>query len=413
MTKTKILIIDDEEDIRESLSDILNDEGYEVVLAENAMKAKEIKDKIRFDLILLDIWMPDCDGISLLKQWAKEKVISCPVIMMSGHGTIDTAIEATRIGAFGFLEKPISLQKLLKTISLALKKSIHIKKLDISFISDVENPIIKILREKLKNLKKENLILISGKEGNFLNICIDFLLGNNFTIYDPINRLDLNLVNRIQGKGKSALLIKCLSDLSSYDSSEVRGVIKLLTSKKIKVIIIDNNINSLQTLVGNDWIFENHFFKIPIDNDMDMISEFAKLILNYYLSKNINIGYKEFDTSALNLMRLNSNFLQIDILDQFIVGLIQNINVETIMADDLNITESKAGSKNLISQEKTSEVVSELYNLGLREAREQFEKNYFKFHIKSKISMTDLAKKSGVERTHLYRKLKQLKINTK
>jgi two-component system nitrogen regulation response regulator NtrX len=115
----------------------------------------------------------------------------------------------------------------------------------------------------------------------------------------------------------------------------------------------------------------------------------------------------------LNLMRLNSNFLQIDILDQFIVGLIQNINVETIMADDLNITENKAGSKNLISQEKTSEVVSELYNLGLREAREQFEKNYFKFHIKSKISMTDLAKKSGVERTHLYRKLKQLKINTK
>jgi len=413
MTKTKILIIDDEEDIRESLSDILNDEGYEVVLAENAMKAKEIKDKIRFDLILLDIWMPDCDGISLLKQWAKEKVISCPVIMMSGHGTIDTAIEATRIGAFGFLEKPISLQKLLKTISLALKKSIHIKKLDISFISDVENPIIKILREKLKNLKKENLILISGKEGNFLNICIDFLLGNNFTIYDPINRLDLNLVNRIQGKGKSALLIKCLSDLSSYDSSEVRGVIKLLTSKKIKVIIIDNNINSLQTLVGNDWIFENHFFKIPIDNDMDMISEFAKLILNYYLSKNINIGYKEFDTSALNLMRLNSNFLQIDILDQFVVGLIQNINVETIMADDLNITESKAGSENLIIQEKTSEAVNGLYNLGLREAREVFEKNYFEFHIKSKISITELAEKSGIERTHLYRKLKQLKINTK
>jgi len=413
MTKAKILIIDDEEDIRESLSDILKDEGYEVVLAGNAKKAREIKDKIRFDLILLDIWMPDCDGISLLKQWAKDKVISCPVIMMSGHGTIDTAIEATKIGAFDFLEKPISLQKLLKTISLALKKSIHIKKLDVSFISDFESPIIKILRQKLKDLKKENLILISGKEGNFLNICIEFLLGNNFTIYDPINRLDSNLVNRIQEKGKTALLIKCLDDLSSYDSSEVRGGIKQITSKKIKVIIIDNNINSLQTLVGNDWIFENHFFKIPIDNDMDMISEFAKLILNYYLSKNINIGYKEFDTSALNLMRLNSNFLQIDILDQFVVGLIQNINVETIMADDLNITESKAGSENLIIQEKTSEAVNGLYNLGLREAREVFEKNYFEFHIKSKISITELAEKSGIERTHLYRKLKQLKINTK
>ena len=113
MTKAKILIIDDEEDIRESLTDILKDEGYEIIVAENALKAKEIKSKFRFDLILLDIWMPDCDGISLLKQWAKDKEINCPVIMMSGHGTIDTAIEATKIGAFDFLEKPISLQKLL------------------------------------------------------------------------------------------------------------------------------------------------------------------------------------------------------------------------------------------------------------------------------------------------------------
>ena len=83
MTKAKILIIDDEEDIRESLSDIMKDEGFEVIVAENAVEARDIKSKIRFDLILLDIWMPDCDGISLLKQWAKDKQINCPVIMMS------------------------------------------------------------------------------------------------------------------------------------------------------------------------------------------------------------------------------------------------------------------------------------------------------------------------------------------
>tara|TARA_B110000967_G_C18875357_1_gene557942 strand:- start:1247 stop:2479 length:1233 start_codon:yes stop_codon:yes gene_type:complete len=410
MTKAKILIIDDEKDIRESLSDILNDEGYEVVLAENAIKAKEIKGKVRFDLILLDIWMPECDGISLLKQWAKDKEISCPVIMMSGHGTIDTAIEATKIGAFDFLEKPISLQKLLKTISLALKKSIHINKLDISFINSVESPIIKIFRQKLKDLKKENLILISGKEGNFLNVCIEFLLGTNFSIYDPINKLDSSLINIIQEKGKTALLIKRITDLPNYDLSEIRDLIKLLNRKKIKVIIVDENINSLQTLIGKYWIFENHFFKIPIDNDMDMISEFSKLILNYYLSKNINIGYKEFDTSALNLMRLNSNFLQIDILDKFIVNLIQNIDAETIMANDLDIPDT---STNIIVEESSSEIKNQLYNLELREAREEFEKRYFEFHIKSKISITNLSKKSGVERTHLYRKLKQLKISIK
>lgn len=412
MTKAKILIIDDEEDIRESLSDIIKDEGFEVVVAENAVKAREIKSKIRFDLILLDIWMPDCDGISLLKQWAKDKEINCPVIMMSGHGTIDTAIEATKIGAFDFLEKPISLQKLLKTISLALKKSIHITKLDISFINDVESPVIKILRQRLKDLKKENLILIGGKEGNFLNVCIEFLLGNNFSVYDSKNKLDSLLINKIQEKGKTALLIKKFSDLSNYDLTELREVINLLINKKIKVIIIDEDINTLKKLVANEWLFDNHFIKMPIDNDIDMISEFSNLILNYYLSKNINIGYKEFDTSALNTMRLKSDFLQIDILDQFIVNLIQNTDTETITADDLNFSETSVASPNNFSADIKIEN-NNLYSLVLKDAREEFERKYFEFHIKSKISVTELSKKSGVERTHLYRKLKQLNIKIK
>ena len=412
MTKAKILIIDDEEDIRESLSDIIKDEGFEVVVAENAVKAREIKSKIRFDLILLDIWMPDCDGISLLKQWAKDKEINCPVIMMSGHGTIDTAIEATKIGAFDFLEKPISLQKLLKTISLALKKSIHITKLDISFINDVESPVIKILRQRLKDLKKENLILIEGKEGNFLNVCIEFLLGNNFSVYDSKNKLDSLLINKIQEKGKTALLIKKFSDLSNYDLTELREVINLLINKKIKVIIIDEDINTLKKLVANEWLFDNHFIKMPIDNDIDMISEFSNLILNYYLSKNINIGYKEFDTSALNTMRLKSDFLQIDILDQFIVNLIQNTDTETITADDLNFSETSVASPNNFSADIKIEN-NNLYSLVLKDAREEFERKYFEFHINSKISVTELSKKSGVERTHLYRKLKQLNIKIK
>ena len=412
MTKAKILIIDDEEDIRESLSDIIKDEGFEVVVAENAEKAREVKSKIRFDLILLDIWMPDCDGISLLKQWAKDKEINCPVIMMSGHGTIDTAIEATKIGAFDFLEKPISLQKLLKTISLALKKSIHITKLDISFINDVESPVIKILRQRLKDLKKENLILIGGKEGNFLNVCIEFLLGNNFSVYDSKNKLDSLLIKKIQEKGKTALLIKKFSDLSNYDSTELREVINLLINKKIKVIIIDEDISTLKKLVANEWLFDNHFIKMPIDNDIDMISEFSNLILNYYLSKNINIGYKEFDTSALNTMRLKSDFLQIDILDQFIVNLIQNTDTETITADDLNFSEISVASQNNFSADIKIEN-NNLYSLGLKDARKEFERKYFEFHIKSKISVTELSKKSGVERTHLYRKLKQLNIKIK
>lgn len=111
-----ILVVDDEVGIRELLSEILIDEGYDVRLAENAGAARRIRNELRPDLVLLDIWMPDMDGISLLKEWHAAGHLNMPVVMMSGHGTIDTAVEATRFGAFDFLEKPIALQKLLSAV---------------------------------------------------------------------------------------------------------------------------------------------------------------------------------------------------------------------------------------------------------------------------------------------------------
>lgn len=117
-----ILVVDDEMGIRELLSEILNDEGHSVSLAENAAQARQLRAQARPDLVLLDIWMPDTDGVTLLKEWASNGQLTMPVIMMSGHGTIDHAVEATRIGALAFLEKPIALQKLLQAVSQALTK---------------------------------------------------------------------------------------------------------------------------------------------------------------------------------------------------------------------------------------------------------------------------------------------------
>ncbi len=117
-----ILVVDDELGIRDLLSEILNDEGHTVELAENAAQARQVRSQLRPDLVLLDIWMPDTDGVSLLKEWATTGLLTMPVIMMSGHATIDTAVEATRIGATAFLEKPITLQKLLKAVDLGLNK---------------------------------------------------------------------------------------------------------------------------------------------------------------------------------------------------------------------------------------------------------------------------------------------------
>jgi len=117
-----ILVVDDELGIRDLLSEILNDEGHTVELAENAAQARDIRSRIRPDLVLLDIWMPDTDGVTLLKEWSTGGLLTMPVIMMSGHATIDTAVDAIRIGAQAFLEKPITLQKLLKAVEQGLAR---------------------------------------------------------------------------------------------------------------------------------------------------------------------------------------------------------------------------------------------------------------------------------------------------
>lgn len=118
-----ILVVDDELGIRDLLSEILSDEGHTVDLAENATQARAARQRYEPDLVLLDIWMPDTDGVTLLKEWSTSGLLTMPVIMMSGHATIDTAVEATKIGAHSFLEKPITLQKLLKTVSAGLVKA--------------------------------------------------------------------------------------------------------------------------------------------------------------------------------------------------------------------------------------------------------------------------------------------------
>ena len=122
MSIKQILVVDDEVGIRELLSEILFDEGYQVHLAENAEQARLYRNECEPDLVLLDIWMPDTDGVTLLKEWVEQELLTMPVVMISGHGTIETAVEATRIGAVDFLEKPIALQKLLSTIAKSLKE---------------------------------------------------------------------------------------------------------------------------------------------------------------------------------------------------------------------------------------------------------------------------------------------------
>ena len=414
MAKTNILIVDDERDIRESLRDILEDEGHNIFLAENAKVARLIKEKENIGLILLDIWMPDCDGITLLKEWATTNKINCPVLMMSGHGTIDTAIEATKIGAYDFLEKPISLQKLLNTINSSLKKEILITKINQNFLNTTQLNWIVQFRQKLISLKSLNLIYLKGTEGNFINICIKSLVGTNYLLIDSNAVIKDNFIENAAQKGCSAILFKKYSEFDSIKKENINKYLKINLHKKMKIIFIDEFIESIS---DTKKVSEENILSMPdFLNNKDLIPDFSLALLNFYLSMNKHIGYKEFEISALNSLRISKNIENIDVLDSIVFNLIKLSEGQKISSEDvesyLQGFNIKQENKNNV-QEISFNFSETIFNKPLKEAREEFEKLYFNFYMQKKLSVSDLAKKSGVERTHLYRKLKSLGIKSK
>ena len=411
---TNILIVDDEGDIRESLKDILEDEGHKIFLAENAEEARLIKNKEEIELILLDIWMPDCDGITLLKEWASENKINCPVLMMSGHGTIDTAIEATRIGAYDFLEKPISLQKLLNSINTALKKEIQVTKMNQSFLDNAQLKWIVQFRQKLRDLKSSNIIYLEGLEGNLINICINSLVGTNYLLINSDAIIKDNFIEKAAERGCNAILFKNFSKFDNLKKDNITKYLKLNIYKKIKIIFIDESIANIN--VAEELSEENVLHMPDFSKNQDLIPDFSLAILNFYLSMNKHLGYKEFEIAALNYLRISSNVKNIDVLDNIIFNLIKISDGQKITSECvesyLDGIKNKEDNK-ITKQQDSYNVSGDIFNKALKEAREDFEKLYFNFHMQKNLSVADLAKKSGVERTHLYRKLKSLGIKSK
>jgi len=401
--KIKILIVDDEENIRISLKDILEDEGYDVFLAENAQIAKDFKNKESISVILLDIWMPDCDGITLLKDWSKEKQLNCPVIMMSGHGTIDTAIEATKIGAFDFLEKPISLQKLLKTINSALKKIVDLKRLSPDFIENNQHPLIQELKKGLTKLKKEPIFFLKFTKGKFLNVILNFLYGNDFYVLEEKKTLDDNLFKFMQDKGINNLVIHN-TEIPSIDSLNL--FLNKLSSASLRILIVLNDDRVIESICGKKIDDIQNILNFS-GNEIDNIPELANAILSQYTSNNLSAGYKEFDVSALNFLRTNEKFLDINFLDEVIYLVMTSVESDVVSGDDIRdlIGDTLSNNESGLNQN--------LYDIPLKDARDLFEKEYFEHHLAKNLSISEIAKIADVERTHLYRKLKQLGIKSK
>ena len=403
--KTKILVIDDEKDIRDSLKDILTDEGYKIFLAANASEAKEKKLSEKIDLILLDIWMPDIDGLSLLKEWAGNNEINCPVIMMSGHGTIDTAIEATKIGATDFLEKPISLQKLLKTISSSLKNSSIIKKIDKVFFEECRLNYIKDIEIEINQLKSSELISIASEKSNLTDIFISIIFNTNYYLVKKPSDISDNLLNLIETSGLRFVLIdNCLDGIKRYE--DYKKIFNELISKKIKILILEKEKSSL------DVFFKNKknvpIFKFPkLSDDRDLIPDLSNALLTFHLNKNPNILFKVLDSSALNSLRNYPEIEKIDQLDEIIISLIKKSSNELIKKEDV---ESLLSENNNAIKKNLNTDIDFLYEKPLKESRDLFEAMYLNYHLSQNKSITELSKKTGIERTHLYRKLKQLGI---
>ena len=405
--RIKLLIIDDEKDIRDSLKDILIDEGYEIHLAENALEAKKIKLSQTFDLILLDIWMPDIDGLSLLKEWASNNEINCPVVMMSGHGTIDTAIEATKIGATDFLEKPISLQKLLKTISSALKNSVELKKTDKTFFDECNLKFIKDIEAEINQLKTKDLVAFVGNQNNFIEIFISMLFNTNYYLVKKISDINSNLLNLIQTSGLKFILFEnCLDGAIKFHDN--KKIFNELIANKIKIIFLEKEKDLLESFFEN----ENNavIFEPPkLSNDRDLIPDLSNAFLTFHLNKNPNISFKILDISALNTLRNKSGIECLDQLDKIIVSLIKTSDTELIDKDNVDNYFNQHNSS--FDQNSNDEIkIDFLYEKPLKESRDLFETMYLKHHLSQNKSITELSKKTGIERTHLYRKLKQLGI---
>ena len=405
--KIKLLIVDDEKDIRDSLKDILMDEGYEIYLAANALEAKKIKLSQTIDLILLDIWMPDIDGLSLLKEWESKNEINCPVIMMSGHGTIDTAIEATKIGATNFLEKPISLQKLLKTISSSLKSSVEIKKLDKTFFEECNLKFVKDIEAEINHLKTIDLVAFVGNKTNFIEILISMLFSTNYYLVKNVSNINNNLLNLIQTSGlKFILFDNCLDATIKYN--DYKKIFNELIANKIKIIFLEKERATLDSFLineNNTIIFETTKFL----SDRDLIPDLSNALLTFHLNKNPNVSFKVFDSSALNTLRNKTEIKSMDQLDEIIISLIKTSDAELIDKDHVDNFINPHNPS--INQNNNTEIkIDFLYEKPLKESRDLFETIYLKHHLSRNKSITDLSKKTGIERTHLYRKLKQLGI---
>jgi DNA-binding NtrC family response regulator len=411
-----ILVVDDEIGIRELLSEILTDEGYDVHLAENAEAARAFRARMRPDLVLLDIWMPDTDGVTLLKEWAASGQLTMPVVMMSGHGTIDTAVEATRLGAADYLEKPVTLAKLIDTVNKAIKRGApaprRMPSMELAALG--RGPVVQELKKRLTQIAATTApVLLTGEAGSGFEICARFL-HQNATPWVEIQdraRLVSDPLSFVEQAGNGTLFLPEAADLARLEQKGLTLVLDKLEGGAAR--LVSASARPLEALVSAGEFDARLYYRLSsLHVRLPALREHREDIpdiANYMLAQMIEDGtcpLRKFTTAALNQLR---NFDWPGNLPQL------HNTVRTLAVTALG-SEIDAPDVNRIlapMKQATLPALSQVIPLDvpIREARDAFERMYFEHLIQQEGgSMTRVAEKSGLERTHLYRKLKQLNI---
>ncbi len=407
---SQILVIDDEVGIRELLSEILTDEGHDVATAENATTARAWRDERRPDLVLLDIWMPDTDGVTLLKEWAANGQLNMPVVMMSGHATIDTAVEATRIGAVGFLEKPIGMQKLLAAVKQGLERAPKTGAA-LTLAAFPRSPALKDLRKRLEQVAaKSRAVLLRAPVASIVELTARTLQSPGKAWIDlghDSNPISLEVLAQAGG---GVLYCGELAKLTRLQQKNLAFALDRLERHSLRLVAATTQDVVALAAQGWDESVLDRLFDISIGLPSmaelkDDVPELATHLLTQLVEAG-EVANRHLSVAAQNALRQHpwpEGYAQ---LRSVVKSLALAALEEEIGAEDVQhlLTPGAAALPEI-----PPGLLPEMIGLPLREAREMFEKLYFEHHLRLEGgSMTRLAEKTGLERTHLYRKLKDL-----
>jgi DNA-binding NtrC family response regulator len=453
MNKAYILVVDDEPDIRNLVKEILQDESYEVSMAEDGKSARQALRERRPELILLDIWMPDVDGITLLKEWGEGDGLPCPVIMMSGHGTVETAVEATRFGAYDFLEKPLSLAKLLLTIERALEAE-QLKQENVGLRRHVhsvheptgKSPAMQRLKEQVKRIAQHDTwVLVTGEPGSGRETLARYLHSQSVRRDRPFVEVSVSAIvkgnaaqelfgsegdgrihyGRLEQAAGGTLFLDEVADMDLEAQSQLEGALDTgrfmrvggTEPVSIDVRIIAATQHNLEEAVRLGEFREDLFYHLnvvplhvpPLREHAEDVPELLNFYVDWYITYE-KLPYRHFNVGAQNTLRNHpwyGNVRELKNLVQrlLILGAGSEITQEEV--------ESSLGAPELGGALGGNESPVS-FNQPLRQAREEFERVYLEYQLKQhEGNISRMAKEVGMERTHLYRKLKSLEIEFK